>query len=78
MWEQQALQYRQLSSPEVFSSYLAVGDYAGYLHLVSQLDGQFAARIKLDSDGIGTRPLTVGDMLYVLGNSGKLIALRIP
>ncbi|MEB0207102.1 outer membrane protein assembly factor BamB [Pseudomonas sp. CCC3.1] len=77
LWNNEALARRQLSAPEVFSSYVAVGDMEGYLHLLSQVDGRFVGRTRIDSDGLRARPLVVGDMIYVFGNSGKLEALTI-
>ncbi len=77
LWSNDALARRQLSAPEVFSSYVAFGDFEGYLHLVSQVDGRFVGRERIDSDGLRARPLVVGDMLYAYGNSGKLVALKI-
>jgi outer membrane protein assembly factor BamB len=77
LWSNDALARRQLSAPEVFSSYVAFGDLEGYLHLVSQVDGRFVGRTRIDSDGLRARPLVVGDMLYAFGNSGKLVALTI-
>lgn len=77
LWSNESLARRQLSAPEVFSSYVAVGDFEGYLHLLSQVDGRFVARERIDSDGLRARPLVVGDMIYVYGNSGKLEALTI-
>jgi len=72
-----ALARRQLSAPEVFSSYVAFGDLEGYLHLVSQVDGRFVARKRIDSAGLRARPVVVGDWLYAYGNGGKLVALTI-
>ncbi|KRW59282.1 outer membrane protein assembly factor BamB [Pseudomonas sp. TTU2014-080ASC] len=77
LWSNDALARRQLSAPEVFSSYVAFGDLEGYLHLVSQVDGRFVGRTRIDSDGLRARPLVVGDMLYAFSNSGKLVALTI-
>ncbi|MFT4875223.1 outer membrane protein assembly factor BamB, partial [Congregibacter sp.] len=45
-WEQPALAWRGLSKPVPVSSYLAVEDYEGYLHLLSQVDGEFLARVR--------------------------------
>ncbi|CAG8866559.1 Outer membrane protein assembly factor BamB [Pseudomonas fluorescens] len=75
LWSNDQLARRQLSAPEVFSSYVAVGDLEGYLHLLSQVDGRFVGRERIDSDGLRARPLVVGDTIYVFGNSGKLEAL---
>jgi outer membrane protein assembly factor BamB len=77
LWSNDSLARRQLSAPEVFSSYLAFGDFEGYLHLVSQVDGHFVGRKHIDSDGVRARPLVVGDWMYVFGNSGELVALTI-
>ena len=77
LWSNDSLARRQLSAPEVFSSYVAVGDFEGYLHLLSQVDGRFVGRQRIDSDGLRARPLVVGNMLYVYGNGGKLEALTI-
>jgi len=77
LWSNDSLARRQLSAPAVFSSYVAVGDIEGYLHLLSQVDGRFVARERIDSDGLRVRPLVVGDTLYAFGNSGKLVAMKI-
>ncbi len=77
LWNNDALARRQLSAPAVFSSYVAVGDLEGYLHLISQVDGRFVGRTRIDSDGLRARPLVVGDWLYAFGNGGKLVALTI-
>jgi len=77
MWSNDALARRELSAPEVFGDYIAVGDKEGYLHLLSQTDGHFVARQKIDGSGLRARPLVAGDTLYVYGNGGKLVALKI-
>ncbi|MCS3470610.1 outer membrane protein assembly factor BamB [Pseudomonas sp. JUb42] len=77
LWTNDQLARRQLGSPEVYSSYVAVGDFEGYLHLLSQVDGRFVGRERIDSDGVRARPLVDGNMIYVYGNSGKLEALTI-
>lgn len=77
LWSNEDLARRKLSSPAVFSSYVAVGDLEGYLHLLSQVDGRFVARERIDSAGLRARPVVEGDWLYVFGNDGKLVALTI-
>ena len=76
-WEQPALEYRRLSSPKTVKGFVAVGDLDGYVHLLSQVDGRFVGRVKVDGDGVRGRMLAEDDVLYVYGNSGKLVALRI-
>ena len=77
MWSNKSLLRRQLSAPAVFSSYIAVGDLEGYLHVLSQVDGRFVARTRLGSKGLRVQPFVVGGWMYVYGNGGKLSALTI-
>ena len=76
-WQQDALGYRELSRPTPVNSYVAVADFEGYVHLMSQVDGSFVGRVKVDGDGARANMLTDGNTLYVFGNSGKLIAYEI-
>jgi outer membrane protein assembly factor BamB len=76
-WTQGALGYRQLSRPTPVSSYVAVADFEGIVHIISQVDGEFAGRVKADSDGVRADMLSDGNVLYVFGNSGKLVAYEI-
>ncbi|MBT4519855.1 MAG: outer membrane protein assembly factor BamB [Halieaceae bacterium] len=76
-WQQDALGYRGLSRPSPVSSYVAVADFEGIVHLMSQVDGQFVGRVKVDGDGARADMLSDGNLLYVYGNSGTLIAYEI-
>lgn len=76
-WKLETLANRGLTAPEPFSDYVVVADAEGYVHLLSRGDGQISARVELDSKGVSARPLAVGDMLYVYGNSGKLAAFSL-
>jgi outer membrane protein assembly factor BamB len=77
VWRQNALYRRRLSSPVVFSNYVAVTDDDGYLHILAQNDGRLLGRRKLDGKGVRSRMLYADGMLYALGNSGGLHALEI-
>jgi len=77
VWKQDKLLNRVVTAPEPYGNYVAVGDYEGYLHLLSRYDGHFAARVRVDSDGIRARPVTVGDLLYVYGNGGTIAAYTL-
>ena len=76
-WRQDGLFRRQLSSPVAFSNYLVVADGEGYVHVLAQSDGRFLGRRKVDGDGVRSRLLVADQLVYVLGNSGKLQALSI-
>tara|TARA_R110001599_G_scaffold353231_1_gene591058 strand:- start:144192 stop:145370 length:1179 start_codon:yes stop_codon:yes gene_type:complete len=76
-WQQPALAYRGLSRPTPVSSYVAVGDAEGYVHLLSQVDGEFVGRVKADGDGVRADMLAEDNRLYVYGNSGDLVAYKV-
>jgi outer membrane protein assembly factor BamB len=76
-WTQGDLGYRELSRPTPVSSYLAVADLEGIVHIISQVDGSFAGRVKVDGDGARADMVSDGNVLYVYGNSGKLAAYQI-
>lgn len=76
-WAQTVLARRKLTGTATIGSYLVVGDYDGYLHALSQVDGHMAARTRVDSDGIRSDVQAVGDIVIVYGNSGKLAAYRL-
>ena len=76
-WEQDALSFRELSRPTPVSSYVAVTDFEGVLHLVSQVDGEFVGRTKVGGDGARADMLADGNLLYVYTNDGKLIAYEV-
>jgi outer membrane protein assembly factor BamB len=77
MWSNDQLLRRQLTAPAVISSYVAVGDFEGYVHLLSQADGQYLGRENVDSDGLRVRPLVVDNWIYVYANGGDLVAYTV-
>lgn len=76
-WQQPALARRRLSAPKAVKGYVATGDLEGYVHLLSQVDGSFVGRARVDSDGVRADMLAEDDRLYVFGNSGTLAALQV-
>ena len=76
-WENDQMIRRGLGGPQAFGSYVAVADFEGYVHIMSQTDGSFVARRKVDGDGVRSPMLAIGDTLYVYGNSGELEALSV-
>ena len=68
-WQNIELGYRELSRPTPIGSYVAVVDFEGYLHLLSQVDGVIVGRDRPDSDGARADMIAKGNILYVYGNS---------
>ncbi len=77
LWRNEDLQRRRLTGPVAFSSYVAVADFEGYVHLLAQTDGRLVGRIRVDRKGVRVAPIVVGDTLFVFGNSGDLVALKL-
>jgi outer membrane protein assembly factor BamB len=77
VWENDALRLRQLTAPATTGNYVVAGDYEGYVHVISQIDGTMAGRTRVDRDGIRAPIIALGGELYVYGNSGRLRALQI-
>jgi outer membrane protein assembly factor BamB len=73
LWKQTALRRRALTGPAVIGGYVAVGDFEGYLHILSRHDGSIVGRTRVDSAGILAPPLALGDRLLVEGAGGKLV-----
>ena len=76
-WQIDALMHRDLTNPVAVGSYLAVGDFEGYVHLIAQSDGRFVGRQRVDAKGLYTPVVADGNRLFVMGNSGRLSAFEI-
>lgn len=77
LWQNEQMLRRGLSGPQAVGDYLAVVDYKGFMHILGRDDGEFVARGKVDRKGVRAAMLSDGETLYVYGNSGKLMAMRI-
>ena len=77
VWINDQLDLRNLTAPASFSNFVAVGDFGGYVHLLSQVDGRFVGRTRVDSDGLRAPLQTQGNTLFVYGNSGNLAAYTV-
>jgi outer membrane protein assembly factor BamB len=78
LWKQGALRRRALTGPVIIGDYVGVGDFEGYLHLLTRLDGSIAGRVRVDSDGIAATPIAIfGDRLLVLGAGGTLALYQL-
>lgn len=76
-WSQDTLAWRGLGRPVTVSSYVAVPDFEGHVHILSQVDGSIVGRFRADSKGVNADMLNDGNILYVFGNGGKLNAYEL-
>lgn len=76
-WQNIELGFRELSRPTPVNSYVAVVDFEGYLHLLSQVDGEIVGRTKVDSSGARADMIARGNRLFVYANDGALKAYDV-
>ena len=76
IWDQSDLSYRGLTQPVWFRGNLIVGDYEGYLHVLSPADGRVIGRSRPARYAIRATPRIEGERLYVLATDGTLAALE--
>ncbi len=54
IWKQEKLAHRKLTRPSIIGDFLVVGDFEGYVHILSRYDGHFVARYQLGQyDDVG-------------------------
>ncbi|NNM00480.1 MAG: outer membrane protein assembly factor BamB [Gammaproteobacteria bacterium] len=78
LWKQEALYARRITAPAVFRDYVIVGDFEGYLHWMSPVDGSFQARSRASNKELLIPPLAAGDTLLSFSANGKMAAFRLP
>ena len=76
-WQNIELGYRQLSRPTPVSSYVATVDFDGYLHLLSQVDGQIVGRTKIGGDAARADMIADSGRLFIFADNGQLLAYEL-
>ena len=74
IWENTQLTYRDVCEPLAVGKVLLVGDAQGYVHAISQANGEMLARIRHDSSPITAAPIAVGGLILIQSQGGKLAA----
>lgn len=78
LWKQENLSYRRLTAPAITDDgSVVVGDFQGYVHVLSGEDGSMAGRLKAGSGQITGRPVLRDGTIYTLGRSGRLSAIGL-
>lgn len=75
-WRQDKLLNRDLTTPLALRRAVLVGDYAGYLHLLSPEDGGFLARLSLGSE-INAAPVAFGGGAIVQTQDGTVALVTV-
>jgi outer membrane protein assembly factor BamB len=74
VWENTQLTFRDVGEPMAVGRVLLVGDAQGYVHALSQANGEMLARIRHDSSPITAAPIAVNGLILIQSQGGKLAA----
>lgn len=74
VWKQDRLAHRQLALPLALGAEIALGDFQGYVHLLSRETGAFEARAATDGTPLRTAALAVPGGFVVQTQGGVLYA----
>ena len=78
LWKQDKLSGRAVSAPLAFGRFVIVGDFEGYVHVLSREDGSFAARVPTDGSMISAQPVALDDTkILVQTRKGGLFAISV-
>ena len=77
VWRSDALLRREPTTPVAFDLAVAVGDFDGYVHFFSSIDGRPVARVRVGKGYISDVPQVIGDKLYVQSESGELAVYSV-
>ena len=76
-WRQAALLRRWPTLPMPFHTTVVTGDFQGYLHFFSNVDGEPVARTRLGKKAISGAPYVDSNRLFVQSDSGSLHAFVV-
>ena len=76
LWKQKDLHQRQLSAPVAYENFVVVGDFEGYVHWLSTVDGRLLGREKVTDVPIDAKPIVTDNVVFVYAKDGTLVALK--
>jgi len=78
VWKQDKMSGRGVSRPLALGRYVVVGDYQGYVHLLSRDDGSFAGRIATDGSQIAAAPVALDISTFLVQTrNGGVFAISV-
>lgn len=76
-WRNDFLLRREPTLPVPFDSAVVVGDFEGYLHFFSNLNGETVARLRFGKSSISSAPYVIANRLYVQSDDGSVAAFEV-
>jgi outer membrane protein assembly factor BamB len=77
IWRQDKLANRNVSAPLALGKYVVVGDFEGYVHVLSTEDGSFVGQAKADGSAIPYAPVDIGPGIAVQSVKGMVTAFKL-
>jgi outer membrane protein assembly factor BamB len=77
IWRNDSLLRREPTLPVPFNLTVVVGDFDGFLHFFSSIDGEPLARLRFGNKAITSNPLVIADRLYVQSDNGQIGAFVV-
>lgn len=77
LWRQTRLLRRKGTAPVIVGDNVIVGDFEGYVHLISRQDGHFTSRLKIANSPIRSKPVVKDGLVFITATDGTLTALRV-
>ena len=75
-WTTDRLRYRSLTAPLVVGRSVAVGDFSGFIHLLSREDGSLLNRLPTDGSAIAAAPVLAGNTLIAVTHNGGVYGFK--
>ncbi len=75
-WSTDHLRYRSLTAPLVAGRSVAIGDFTGFIHLLSREDGSLLNRLPTDGSAIAAAPVLAGNTLIAVTHNGGIYGFQ--
>jgi len=77
LWQNQNLEYRDLTPPSVIDGYVVVADSEGFLYWIDENTGLFSSKQKISDEGLNVAPIALDDGYLLQTREGELIKQQI-
>lgn len=75
-WSTDRLRYRSLTAPLVAGRSVVIGDFSGFIHLLSREDGSLLNRLPTDGSAIAAAPVLAGNTLIAVTHNGGVYGFK--
>jgi outer membrane protein assembly factor BamB len=75
-WSTDRLRYRSLTAPLVVGRSVAIGDFTGFIHLLSREDGSLLNRLPTDGSAIAADPVLASNTLIAVTHNGGVYGFQ--